>query len=72
MAQSLSWFDANTADNRFLATTLETIRGNLAPRLFIVTEDINMQNKAGMAGIPFAKFMLKHWKRRMDSARSAR
>lgn len=53
MAKSLSWFDSENADDRFLATTLEIIRANLSSVAFIVTSDINMQNKAEMAGIPF-------------------
>lgn len=53
MSQTLSWFDPNNADDRFLATTIEVIRSNLVARVFIVTKDINMQNKAEMAGIPF-------------------
>ena len=53
MAKSLSWFDSNNADDRFLATTLDVIRANLGAIIFVVTTDINMQNKAEMAGIPF-------------------
>lgn len=53
MAKSLSWFDSGNADDRFLATTLEIIRANLSAITFVVTSDINMQNKAEMAGIPF-------------------
>ena len=53
MPQSLSWFDSTNADDRFLATTLEIIRSDLGATVFIVTSDINMQNKAEMAGIPF-------------------
>ena len=53
MPESLSWFDATNADDRFLATALEEIRANLGARVFIVTSDINMQNKAEAAAIPF-------------------
>ena len=53
MAQSLSWFDSANADDRFLATSLEIIRSNFSNIVFVVTSDINMQNKAEMAGIPF-------------------
>lgn len=53
MLQTLSWFDSTNADDRFLATALEVIRGNMGAVVFIVTSDINMQNKAEMAGIPF-------------------
>jgi predicted ribonuclease YlaK len=53
MSQTLSWFDSTNADDRFLATALEIIRANMGAIVFIVTSDINMQNKAEMAGIPF-------------------
>ena len=53
MAQALTWFDPANADDRFLTTALEVIQNNLAARNFIVTFDINMQNKAELAGIPF-------------------
>ncbi len=53
MTQTLSWLDPTIPDDRFLATALEVIRGNLGARVFIVTSDINMQNKAEIAGIPF-------------------
>lgn len=52
MSRTLSWLDSTNADDRFLATALEVIRGHLASQVFIVTLDINMQNKAEMAGIP--------------------
>jgi len=53
MSQTLSWFDPNNNDDRFLATAVEIIRDNLRSTVFLVTSDINMQNKAHMAGIPF-------------------
>ncbi|MDI6809464.1 MAG: PIN domain-containing protein [Candidatus Eisenbacteria bacterium] len=55
MSQTLSWLDATNADDRFLATSLEIIRSNAGARLFIVTSDVNMQNKAEFAGIPFCE-----------------
>jgi rRNA-processing protein FCF1 len=53
LSRSLSWLDPNNADDRFLSTTLEIIRSNLGSIVFIVTSDINLHNKAEMAGIPF-------------------
>jgi predicted ribonuclease YlaK len=47
-----SWFDFSSADDRFLAAGLEIISENLATPVYIVTADINMQNKAEFAGIP--------------------
>lgn len=52
MTQSLPWFDPTNKDDRFLATTIEIMRDNLGINSFVVTTDINMQNKAEMAGIP--------------------
>lgn len=49
---SLPWLDFDCADDRFLASSLEMIRENLAAPVFVVTADINMQNKAAFAGIP--------------------
>ena len=53
MSKGLSWFDSTNADDRFLAAALEIMRENLGAVVYIVTSDINMQNKAEMAGIPF-------------------
>lgn len=53
MRQALPWFDPSNDDDRFLASTIEIIRSNLGAIVFIVTLDINMQNKAEMAAIPF-------------------
>jgi hypothetical protein len=53
IAQSLPWLDANNTDDRFLASTIEIIRDHLSAECFIATYDINMQNKAEFAGIPY-------------------
>lgn len=53
MAQSLSWLDSANADDRFLASAIDVMRADLGTRAFIVTSDINLQNKAEMAGLPF-------------------
>ena len=53
MAQSLSWLDPANADDRFLASAIDVMRADLGKRAFIVTADINLQNKAEMAGLPF-------------------
>lgn len=52
MEKTLGWFDHSNADDRFLATALEQIRCNLSATTFIVTDDINMMNKANYALIP--------------------
>ena len=53
MDQSLSWLDSTNADDRFLASAIDVMRVDLATPAFIVTSDINLQNKAAMAGLPF-------------------
>lgn len=53
IAGSLPWFDPGNADDRFLASALEIIRQNCGSVVFVVTSDINMQNKAEFAGIPY-------------------
>lgn len=53
MAQSLSWLDSTNADDRFLASAIDIMRADLTTHAFIVTADINLQNKAEMAGLPF-------------------
>jgi len=55
MDQSLSWLDSANADDRFLASAIDVMRADLAMRAFIVTSDINLQNKAEMAGLPFCE-----------------
>lgn len=55
MDQSLSWLDANNADDRFLASAIEVMRASLGRKAFIVTSDINLQNKAEVAGVPFCE-----------------
>jgi len=53
MDQSLPWLDSANADDRFLASAIDVMRADLATSAFIVTSDINLQNKAEMAGLPF-------------------
>lgn len=53
--QSLPWFDAANPDDHILASVLEVIRENLGRAVLLITRDINMQNKAELAGIPYAE-----------------
>lgn len=50
--QSLPWLDASNADDRFLASVIEIMRQHVRSRVGIVSEDINMLNKANLARIP--------------------
>ncbi len=53
LTKSLPWLDKGCKDDRFLATVLEYMRDNTRLAICIVTRDINMQNKAEFAGLPF-------------------
>lgn len=55
MTQSLPWLNPNNADDRLLASTIEVIRTSFDRKVLIVTSDINLQNKAEMAGVPFCE-----------------
>ncbi|AQQ70751.1 putative ATPase related to phosphate starvation-inducible protein PhoH [Limihaloglobus sulfuriphilus] len=50
---SLPWLDENNNDDRFIATAFEIIKKNIRSAVYIVTTDINMQNKAENACLPF-------------------
>ncbi|MBX3393169.1 MAG: hypothetical protein KF787_11030 [Phycisphaeraceae bacterium] len=50
--QSLPWLDSSNADDRFLASVIEIMRQHVRSRVGIVSEDINMLNKANLARIP--------------------
>ncbi len=49
---TLHWLDATRNDDRIIATVLEVQREHLASNVVLVTNDINLQNKADMARIP--------------------
>jgi hypothetical protein len=53
MDDSLPWFDKDNNDDKFLASAIEIIRDHLSAECFIVTYDVNMQNKSEFAGIPY-------------------
>jgi hypothetical protein len=52
VADSLPWLDAGNNDDRFLASIIELMRLNVRSRVGIVSEDINLLNKAMNARIP--------------------
>jgi rRNA maturation endonuclease Nob1 len=52
-SHTLSWLDKENNDDRIIATVLEYQRSNPSHRVFLVTGDINLQNKAEQARIPF-------------------
>lgn len=52
-SESLPWFDANNNDDRLLASCLEVVRQMPDNQIVLLTRDINLQNKAEFARIPF-------------------
>ena len=55
MGESLPWLDPQNRDDKFLASVIEIIRQHPRSPVTIVTLDINMQNKAEMASLPFVE-----------------
>jgi PIN domain len=55
MGDSLPWLDPYNRDDKFLASIVEIIRQHPRSPVTIVTLDINMQNKAEMASLPFVE-----------------
>ena len=53
MSSSLSWLDAANQDDRLLATVMEIGRRHVRRPVALVTLDINLQNKAEFADVPF-------------------
>jgi len=51
--QALPWLDADSPDDRLLASCVEAMRLHPRSQVALVTADINLQNKAAFAGIPF-------------------
>ncbi len=50
---SLPWLNAGNADDRILASVVEVMRRNSRACVILVTHDINLQNKAEFALLPF-------------------
>lgn len=53
VSSSLPWLDVEHADDRFLASVVEVMRMNPRSAVVLVTHDINLQNKAEFAELPF-------------------
>lgn len=53
--KTLSWLDPLNDDDRILASFIEVMKIYPNSPVLIVTNDINMQNKAEFAGIPFVE-----------------
>jgi hypothetical protein len=55
MAESLPWLDPSNRDDRFLASRFGIVRSHPRRAVTIVTRDINPQNKADFASLPFVE-----------------
>jgi len=55
MEKTLPWLDPVNADDRFLAAVLEVMRLHPRSAVQLVTRDINLQNKAEFAKVPFVE-----------------
>jgi rRNA-processing protein FCF1 len=52
-SESLSWLDVNNNDDRLIASCIEIMRQMPDNQVVLLTRDINLQNKAEFAHIPF-------------------
>ena len=52
---TLKWLNRENSDDRIIASVLEIQRENPSSTVVLVTSDINLQNKAEMAHLPFAE-----------------
>ncbi len=53
VADSLPWLDPENRDDRFIASVIEIMRQHPRSAVTVVTRDINLQNKAEVACLPF-------------------
>lgn len=53
--ETLPWLDASNEDDRILASFVEVMREHVRTPVILVTRDINLQNKAEYAGLPFVE-----------------
>jgi len=55
MDASLPWLEPTNADDRFLASAIEVMRTRPRSPVVLVTRDINLQNKAEFARLPYVE-----------------
>lgn len=53
--ETLPWLDPHSDDDRVLASFVEVMRQHPRTPVILVTRDINLQNKAEYAGLPFVE-----------------
>ena len=51
--EALGWLDFENRDDRILASVIEVMRLSPARAVTLVTRDLNLQNKAEFARVPF-------------------
>ncbi len=68
-AKALPWLDPANRDDRYLAETLELVRRHVRTPVVLVTRDVNLQNKAELAQIPFVEPPEPSESRRATAAR---
>jgi len=52
---TLKWLHCDNIDDQIIASVLEIQKGNPSSIVIITTSDINLQNKAEMANLPYAE-----------------
>jgi len=52
---TLPWLDLENNDDRFLAAVIEVMRNRPRSPVIIISRDINLQNKAEFARVPFVE-----------------
>lgn len=55
MEHTLDWLDSGNHDDRLIALTIEVMRLHPRSAVILVTGDINLQNKAELACVPFVE-----------------
>jgi len=55
VAETLPWLDPDNDDDRIMASFVEVMRQHPRTPVVLVTRDINLQNKAEYAGLPFVE-----------------
>jgi predicted ribonuclease YlaK len=55
VADSLPWLDPSNRDDRIIASLVEAVRQHPRSPVVLVTRDVNLQNKAAFAGLPFVE-----------------
>ena len=55
LEHTLGWLDASRNDDRIIATVFEIQRAQPTAKVVLVTSDVNLQNKAEMANLPYSE-----------------